>query len=862
VAHQLIFTSSLRGIKPGASGYCTVLRSPGIKPSFERALEGLSVFEHIARNVGGSVQSLRHIELRGVTYYVLSRVSDAGKDYSGRTNFLAHFLVFEANELPAVSPVDLLLNWGGWCHTWSGEPREEAVDAASFLTVARMQAPAALWQQQTCGVSPAARLAAGADMKMVIQSSSLTSAELLQLIGEAFAIRAQLGQDASTTWQTSFAVGLASDSHAKDFTWIGAYWPVESVLLRQRELIDVAANPVNAGVVDAKALAIATTGRYVEPPKPIELTQNPAMRGVLDQALPEQGSVSSNRTRGARNPSVRRQAGKGATVKSRKKRSKLPIYVGLCVVLLTILLAVGLVGPDFLKDRELKNAYQKVVSDMEVLVKRGNVTKPEAEEILRILATTDTELNLKASEYINLNDDLIDVDPYRDVFDKIFATANPIEDVNTRVVATSNGADAMRERREEKKRKMDGEPILSGAVTESNAEVTVADGPVDPRKIETAPSKSIFSEQDRVSFVKVNFRFPDSVRSVLDEGGAKLYVCQNFMGAPLVSEGFDETKLINSKIRVGSGISLLSPIEKAYAYYAIRVTEVKKDELILIFGEKHHPVFEAHGRPLTESNTSDAYKEIEDQYLVSGLNYELVDVKGVSHSEPNFVVSTVPPSTPDVIKSVAHLCDLDEDGISMHSIQRWFLEERSKQIAKRREELEGDDKQKEVIGSLHDLESYLNKSDSTLEEFFEKAGELILEAESSSKANSSKKEKKDQHDAAKAELSHMGYSSKATFLDDAKKIKIEFLMHESKLKFKLSDRHFPDATGVPVGLEIPLREWSLLNRELEAYKDKSTQYLKAKAASDLEVSEKYEWSYLEIKDGDALVAKINLGDTK
>ncbi|MDA9260691.1 hypothetical protein N9P58_02365 [Puniceicoccaceae bacterium] len=589
MAHQLIFTSSVRGIKPGASGYCTVLRSPGIRPSIERALEGLSVFEHIARNVNGSVQSLRHIELRGVTYYVLSRVSDAGMDYTGRTNFLAHYLVFEANELPAVSPVDLLLNWGGWCDSWSGEPREEAVDASSFSSVARIQAPATLWQQQPCGVSPAALLATGADMKVLIQSLSLSSAELLQLIGEAFAIRTQLGHDAFTGWQTSFAVGLASDSHAKDFTWIGAYWAVEATLLRQRELIDVAATQVNAAAVDAKALAIATTGRYVEPPKPIQLTHSPAMRGVVDQALQEQASASSNHTRGARNPVIRRQSSKGGIAKPSKKRSKLPIYAVLCLVLSV---PVGWFGYNVWQERQLKDQYTRIVEDMVKLVEGDNVTPGQAKNMLNKLAKSDPHANGDGGDYIKLNSELIDeASSYEDAFTVLSDLANPSEDVNTQVAAVSSSDDVIPQ-------KVENQKVDSATHTVANLEASIDEPSVDePEVSHEEPSVEVFAMQDlKVYFVKVGHTYPQSARAL--DPDVPVIVMRDFLSkhTPLTESDFVEKASyirIAKELKIELGDQPIIIVNKnnqfdssAKGIAVLTKTDVGGHELFLVYPER------------------------------------------------------------------------------------------------------------------------------------------------------------------------------------------------------------------------------------------------------------------------------------
>jgi hypothetical protein len=130
MSHELHYTSAPRGLKPGSRGFCTVAATahlPG--PLFER-LEALSgyqpvfpphdpsaalnpvVFSHLRLTVGGKVVS------------VLSRISPAGLDYSGRPNKYAHHIVVEGDERPAGGPAWLISQPGFMQLAWAGEPRE------------------------------------------------------------------------------------------------------------------------------------------------------------------------------------------------------------------------------------------------------------------------------------------------------------------------------------------------------------------------------------------------------------------------------------------------------------------------------------------------------------------------------------------------------------------------------------------------------------------------------------------------------------------------------------------------------------------------------------------------------------------
>src|SRR5438105_1495087 len=69
------------------------------------------VFSHLILKVGG--QRLN----------VLSRVADAGLDYSQRTNKLAHHVALSANELSPAGPAWVLSQPGFAETAWTGKPR-------------------------------------------------------------------------------------------------------------------------------------------------------------------------------------------------------------------------------------------------------------------------------------------------------------------------------------------------------------------------------------------------------------------------------------------------------------------------------------------------------------------------------------------------------------------------------------------------------------------------------------------------------------------------------------------------------------------------------------------------------------------
>jgi hypothetical protein len=155
---QLIYSSVPRGLTPGQSGYCTVAQSKELRPALIPHLEKLSYYA-----VGDDapvICAYRIVEMRGARFHVLSRICNAGLDFTKRKSFLAHHLVFTPEELPGVSPALIFLRWNGWRTKWEGEPQTlevssgfelEGASAWEQLTGSADNAPALLETQWVTG---------------------------------------------------------------------------------------------------------------------------------------------------------------------------------------------------------------------------------------------------------------------------------------------------------------------------------------------------------------------------------------------------------------------------------------------------------------------------------------------------------------------------------------------------------------------------------------------------------------------------------------------------------------------------------------------------------------------------------------
>jgi hypothetical protein len=221
---QLIYTSAPQGVDAGRSGYCTVARSSSMGESLVQRLEQLSYYERLSEHGGEAertVYSCRIIDIRGKTYHVLSRIKDAPADYTGRTNFIAHHLVFTPDEVVNMpTPTVLLNHWSGWKDQWEQEPTLFANESWTELNELKELKflPAKHWHSKTgdhgraaglLGLNAGVFIAPDFKPKLILDLLS-ESLELLQLEGPNWR---------SLAWQRTFSVGCQPQDNPADFRW-------------------------------------------------------------------------------------------------------------------------------------------------------------------------------------------------------------------------------------------------------------------------------------------------------------------------------------------------------------------------------------------------------------------------------------------------------------------------------------------------------------------------------------------------------------------------------------------------------------------------------------------------------------------
>lgn len=123
---EIVFTSAKRGLETGKTGFCTVAATPNMSANLLRFLEASSGYRHL--NAPGHadnpvVRSHVKVVLGGQQQHVISRVSDAGMDYSQRSNKIAHHIAFNDTASFDSGPMGLMWNDQNFIKQWDEAPR-------------------------------------------------------------------------------------------------------------------------------------------------------------------------------------------------------------------------------------------------------------------------------------------------------------------------------------------------------------------------------------------------------------------------------------------------------------------------------------------------------------------------------------------------------------------------------------------------------------------------------------------------------------------------------------------------------------------------------------------------------------------
>lgn len=229
MAYQLVYTSAAKLLDAGRSGFGTVARSRAIPPLIVSAIERVSQFANL-RGLDRSrvIYVHRRIIAGNNRFHILSRIADAGADYTGRTNHLAHHLVVPQNEavLAAafnITPADVLQQFT-WLKdkAWEGSPRfftdDDEIPLEQF-TAMGLNCTQGAWSK--IANNPAhAYLLAGDDAPrtcVLITPDTVAATDrvyALDLLAEA------LAKFKGQSWSRTFTTSLETTDELSDLDWI------------------------------------------------------------------------------------------------------------------------------------------------------------------------------------------------------------------------------------------------------------------------------------------------------------------------------------------------------------------------------------------------------------------------------------------------------------------------------------------------------------------------------------------------------------------------------------------------------------------------------------------------------------------
>ncbi len=215
MAWQLLYTSAPRLLEAGRTGFGTVARHRGVGELVAGAVERVSQF---ARQAGLGARRVIHshrIITAGATQvHVFSCIRDAGSDYTGRTNHLAHHLIADPREVRAaaevgITPADILMQMK-WRTSWSEPPRFLEPSEEITFTSLRARAFGSAWERLT-GHSELSALPSQTTRCFVILPGETDALTLFQESLRTMGIQAA---------QITFTTHLEPTDDAADFRWV------------------------------------------------------------------------------------------------------------------------------------------------------------------------------------------------------------------------------------------------------------------------------------------------------------------------------------------------------------------------------------------------------------------------------------------------------------------------------------------------------------------------------------------------------------------------------------------------------------------------------------------------------------------
>lgn len=350
MAWQLIYTSAPRLLEAGRTGFGTVARHRAVSGMLTSSVERFSQFArlpgHDPRRV---VHTYRILTVGSGTYHVFSCLQDAGSDYTGRTNHIAHHLIAEPREIRALSatgqtPADVLLAMA-WRASWSEGPRyldpAEEVDLSSLAT-----STSRAWAAAT-GNPAHARLLWTREALKGCYLLLPAGTHALELFREALLI--EPGQ----AWQTSFTTCLEPNDDVADFRWVGvsSSSPMRGQVETSNRLVLDLTQPARLPTPPEPEMPAPAPEAAMPPsaPEPSLLTREPPK----ERLRPSKSQTDAASTMGDWSPETSQQAAKS---------SKSVIIISLVIAVMLIATVAGGLLWRYNHQTQERAAYDKAIA--------------------------------------------------------------------------------------------------------------------------------------------------------------------------------------------------------------------------------------------------------------------------------------------------------------------------------------------------------------------------------------------------------------------------------------------------------------------------------------------------------------------
>jgi hypothetical protein len=222
MAFQLVYTSAAKLLDAGRSGYGTVARSKSITPLVVSAIERVSQFANLrGLDRNRVIHVHRRITAGSNRFHILTRIVDAGADYTGRTNHIAHHLVISQEEAAraaarGITPADVLRQFP-WLDRWDGAARffdaNEDVPLDHFRPDGRNSGSQS-WAALTGNPAHARLLSWEAAPRTGVLVVPAAAVDTLHLLAEA------LAEFGPQSWSRSFTTSLETTDELSELEWI------------------------------------------------------------------------------------------------------------------------------------------------------------------------------------------------------------------------------------------------------------------------------------------------------------------------------------------------------------------------------------------------------------------------------------------------------------------------------------------------------------------------------------------------------------------------------------------------------------------------------------------------------------------